>query len=558
VPDPAQVRQHLEKTVASKAIGKKVGDSDDSDNLVIGRPTGRNRKRQDLYASGGVAKGDKPGAYPTRAQRARNIREDTEEVLRRRSRSASCGASRRSTSAPATALSPNGKESAKGKAGETAVRTTDSSKKKNNARGVEETANSVSHTPQAENSVLGRIKPRKRQASLLRLIEQDGNDDSTLLSRDEAEFLPDVVSSPVAEKRSAPPTGSSLKRKRGPEIPDYMQNGQLTSPSNAVEQQQSSVLRSSPEIPHPTRSQKRKLSTNDTRPRALEEDSVMAMPESSDSEASVDDNEQPQRPISPNTRRKQPLAPSTQQLQSLMPSKRHKLIRQRQAKDAFDIPEDSQPASDAVSDDDHEHSTFLPARNRKLQNKVPTKSRIGQSSNKSTGTKEKKRPNVKDKTKSTNKTTTTAFTPSPVRVRTPIPLSSSTKRNTRNTQAKSPSKQGATVMRDKTTNAVNTPLAAGNGKGKKQYGGSRLRTIGKENQVIASSDGLSGNIGLDNRDTIEVNKNAKSPSKTAKLNGYADAPEIKAWKKKWADIDDFEMEFEEVSMSTRSSSPMAR
>lgn len=546
--------------MASKAVGKKVGDSDDSDNLVTGRSTGRNRKRQDLYASGGVAKGDKPGAYPTRAQRARNIREDTEEVLRRRSRSASTGASGRSTPVPALAPSLNGKESAARKAGgETAAGKADGSKKKKNDRGVEETASIVSHTPQAENSVLGRIKPRKRQASLLQLIEQDGNDDSTLLSRDEAEFLPDVGSTPVPEKRSAPPAGSSLKRKRGADIPDYMQDEQITSPSNAVRQQRSSVLRSSPEIPHPTRSQKRKLSTNVTRPTPLE-DSVMALPESSDSEASADDNGQLQRlaSASPNTKRKQPLVPSTQQLQSLMPSKRHKSVRERQAKDAFDIPEDSQSASDAVSDDDHEHSTFLPTRKRKAQKKAPVQSRTGQSSNRSMDTREKRRPNAKDKTKSTNKTTTTAFTPSPVRVRTPIPLSSSTKRNTRNAQAKSPSKQGATVMRDKTTNAVNTPLAAGNGRGKKQYGGSRLRTTGKENQPIASSDGLSGNINVENEDTIEANKTARSPSKTAKLNGYADAPEIKAWKKKWANIDDFEMEFEEVSMSTRSSSPMAR
>lgn len=548
MPDPAQVRQHLEKTVANKAIGKKVADSDDSDNLVTGRATGRNRKRVEIYASGGVAKGDKPGGYPSRAQRTRNMREDTREILTRRSSSASLSASKANSlgaesrrTTPAAAEERDTTKSAKESTMETA-----------NARkgGV---ANGVSHTPQAETSVLGRIKPRKRQASILQLIQTDAHDDSTLLSRDEADFLPDAVSTPLPEGRSAAPAGSSLKRKRGSDMPESVQSKRPTSASNSTAQPISSPLRPSPEISPPTRSQMRKLSLTGTRPKAQEEDSVMALPESSDSEESTDENEQAHRASFASAKKIPPLAPSTEQLQNLMPSKRHQSSRPRQARDAFDIPDDSQSNSEAASGEEQEHSAFLPTRSRKAHARAGARSKATQSSRKPTANGVKTRA----KLKSTNNTT--SLTPSPVRVRTPLPLSS-VQRTTRNTQAKSPSKQGTTAtttaMRDKTTNATSTPLTTARGgkaNGKKQYGGSRRRGTGKENQLLALSDRLSGDEG-----TIEVNMNAGSPVKKATRSDFVNAPEIKAWKKKWADIDDFEMDFEEVSASTRSSSPMAR
>lgn len=97
-------------------------------------------------------------------------------------------------------------------------------------------------------------------------------------------------------------------------------------------------------------------------------------------------------------------------------------------------------------------------------------------------------------------------------------------------------------MRDRSTN---TPLAARSTRNtKKRYGGFRRKEAGKENQLISLSDEGSGS------DNGSVDKEKLKAAK-AQANG----PETQAWKKKWADIDDYQLDFEEVSIPTRSSSP---
>jgi len=314
VPDPAQSRQILEKKLAGKPVGKP--DSDDSDDIVTTRSSAsaRGRKKQEIYASGAVAKGDKPGGYPTRAQRTRTMREDTDEILSQRSSSASRAnsvASAKSTPAPS---SPH--IEARAKAKESGALTTAASKKRKITE-AEPRVNGVSQPSQAEVSVLGKIKPRKRQDSILKLIENDHHDSSIAATDDDVEFLPDEVSTPVSNihTTTSPLTdsiSSSLKRKRGSDVVNSAPHAR--SSSGADQRVQS-------ELPQPTRTQRRKLSSSVPRP--AEFDEVMALPESSDSEESSNEQEQQTVP-SPDAKKRTAVAPSTEQLQNLMPSKKHK------------------------------------------------------------------------------------------------------------------------------------------------------------------------------------------------------------------------------------------
>lgn len=524
VPDQRQAREQHEKKLLQKPVGKRPDNSDDSDDIVTSRTTGRNRKRQEIYASGAVAKGDKPGAYPTKAQRTRTIRQHTEEILSQRSRSASRASSVASARSPSKENNP---KKAATKAGDT------TSAKKGELDGASTKFNGMSHIPQAEVSVLGRIKPRKRQASILQLIEQD-NDGSTIHTDDEAEFLPDEVSTPVSRAQPIVPSpqvngASSLKRKRGSDQP---QPATDTPYSEAAGPVSNPFRLPQDQLPQPTRAQQRVL-----KKKQKDQDDVMAPPESSDDE-SVDGQPAQAFPSS-SKKQRQPPAPSTEQLQDLMPSKKLKSRIRRQQQNEFDMPDDSDTGGGSEAENDH--SAFLPSKSRK----APKKGKTKQLSKKQAGNGVKSKSKIKETQKSTRNT---SYTPSPARLRTPRPLSSTKS----GTQAKSPSKQDTstgTVLREK---AGNTPLlsrAARSGKAKKQYGGFRLRGPGKENQVVSLSDEPSGS-GAEKVSPVNITDRNKTEQ--------VETAEVKAWNKKWGDIDDFALEFEENTASTRSNSPRAR
>lgn len=533
-PDASAHREYLQKKLANVKVGSKPENSDDSDGIVTNRP-GRNRRAIEIYASGGVAKGDKPGAFPTRSQRTRSLRGDTEEILSQRSRSTSRAPS--VTSTP-SAQAPSTLQK------ETADANDTTSRKRQRTTKTEANANgalSKSNT-QAETSVLGVIKPRKRQNSILETLgvgyDNLGPDSSAIHSDEEERFLPDEVSTPAQLSRNGLPsdavkTTSSLKRKRGEAVASQQAPARPSSPLSSLNSQQQSPEDAQPEIPRPSRSQQRKLST--TRRASKTFNDIMAPPESSDSEDSSDEHEQ--LPVqSPKLRKQDPVVPSTRQLQNLMPTKQEKPISAFQPQDEFDIRVDSTSSSE---EEQEEHSTFSPARTRRAQrngtNQPKTKTKGKENTKKAVANGRKENGKIKVGTKSTRNT---SYTPSPVRLRTPLPLSSS---KARGSEAKSPSKQD-TIMRDKT---ANTPLATRSTRStKKRYGGSRRREVGKENQPILLSDVASAS------DSSSVDKERLKAARR-----QANGPEIKAWKKQWADIDDFELEFEEVPVSTRSSSP---
>ena len=83
IPNSGPARAELAKKLANKPVGPRPTDSDDSDRLVVkgnGR-RGRYVAKQEIYASGAVGAGDKPGNYPTRVQRRKSLTDATREIL---------------------------------------------------------------------------------------------------------------------------------------------------------------------------------------------------------------------------------------------------------------------------------------------------------------------------------------------------------------------------------------------------------------------------------------------------------------------------------------------
>lgn len=497
IPDPAPARRQLERRLSNKSIGKRPQESDDSDDLVT-RSGARSRKRVEIYASGGVANGDQVNVTPSRATRSRRLREDTDEILSERERSRN--SSRTGSDVDGAAVS-----SAKPRG--------------TNAKSTATSTDKTREPVEARGSVLGTFRPRKRQASILQLID---NNESTIMSDDEREFLPDEVSTPAASKTtplrpistSTNRTYSSLKRKRDSTI-----GGPVMAPTVGAPE--------AVNVAAPSRTQKKKLVE-----KQRVEDDIMALPQSSDDDDDDEglDNEPEQPRVELSASKRKTSAPTTEQLQSLMPSKKRSATSAREKKSIFDLPDDSQDVSEEVSEDENNHSAFLPARSGRAN----TRSAKSRSTAKSSGL-------LSRTTKSRG--TRTSSTPSPVRLRTPLPLSAS-KFAKKRTPAKSPSKQveitttTRTPLRDRSTNIAPTSALGRKDRGKKQYGGSLGRTRAatmQENEAIDVDESSDGEL----RDVKGVRTEAT------------------AWKKQWADIDNFEMEFEEVSYSS-SGDPMAR
>ncbi|RMZ82670.1 hypothetical protein DV738_g1441, partial [Chaetothyriales sp. CBS 135597] len=158
-------RDQLARKLADKPVGTRPEDSDDSDRLVTkgrgGGRRGRSNTRQEIYASGGVGAGDKPGAHPTRAQRlksmARALNSPRPRSVSVASRQPVGGLINAHSSEPAT-------------------------------------TNGVVSTPSRDASILDGFKPRKRQPSILRTTALDS---STLDLSNDSFALPDDESTPA-------------------------------------------------------------------------------------------------------------------------------------------------------------------------------------------------------------------------------------------------------------------------------------------------------------------------------------------------------------------------
>ena len=337
-------RQQLQKQLAKKPIATPLTDSDDSDGLVT-RMRHAGRIQQPIYASGGVAQGDKPGAHPSRKRKSMDDSLTEESPEKRRQTSQMSGLKRPAKSSLRSPLAPiltNGALSSS-PANPASSRATMGLLASSAAKATLNT----SILPVAETSVLGTLKPRKRQPSILQIIET--NDSSGITADDENEFLPDDESTPLPASKfiGAETTPGSLRRPNkentsssalrrptprstnttSPVIPDAVYALSLSSPPT------------SPKLPL-------KITSKARTPRAVEEDSVMAPPRSSSSDASPPEQRTRKKNSISSKTDKAAVSMLTASLVSLKPSQSQpqrprRQQRQKPTRNEFDIPEDS-------------------------------------------------------------------------------------------------------------------------------------------------------------------------------------------------------------------------
>ena len=505
-------RKELAQALSRKRLAQPLQDSDDSDKLVVkgaGSGTGGYLSKNEIYASGGVGSGDKPGSHPTRAQRSKQITLAVQSQQR---------TDAKPTTSPKAAQS-NQTESTEEP--ESIVRPTTTAPS-STAR-----HNTAQPTPSRDNSILDGIRPRKRQHSILRAPEAE---DSGLGLTDDSFALPDDESTPInaAKAKTANATtpltsrlSSSASRKR--------KLGSLEPVGSA--HQAKPIARSIPTPepilpPHPLSSLR--ASGQRQRPEADDEDdSIMAPPMSS---SSTNSPTKPKSSLSSRPRKspQQPPVILTQQLQALMPLKRRKTARNKiSAHPEFDIPEDSDSPSHHFAEPDHD-SSFLPTRQkaRKSQLREKDKDHVDSRTG-ATKPKHKKGMSKAGQTTSKAKSNTS----------TRLTLS----RSAGNQGTKSPSQQSTTTGARSLSSDPSGANVAGSSSRAKRSGGSPLK--------LSMAD-------------IEEKENLGEVPETNDIavarGGSERPPSPKKARSKWDEIDAWDMDFEEVEVWERSSEKDAR
>ncbi|EXJ88879.1 hypothetical protein A1O3_01943 [Capronia epimyces CBS 606.96] len=572
VPSSTPARLELEKKLAHKPTGQRPNDSDDSDRLVVkgnGR-RGRNVPRQEIYASGAVGKGDKPGNHPSRAQRRRNMTRVTNEILAQTQQDAR-------TSNPSSTEQPPQRSPVA--SGDTNRATSTQSPKPVPPRVYSSATKppasilrSALPTPTRENSILGTLKPRRRQPSILQALEHDS---STFDLEDEEQFLPDAESTPMNPARSrtissTPATNSShvsssKKRKLSsvnifqPSVVDV-----LPKPTaSPVARSRDTTGTPEPSLPPAAVSALRKSRRNSL-DKAGNED-IMALPESSSS-LSLSPVKTKTRAMTRKSRKKATKpAPimATEELQALMmPRKRRRTARTRtRLLGEFDIAPDSDT-------DDSEHidlpnggdeSSFLPAtKGRKLRRKVPVVKSLNTQDNARGGTRSgnvDKQGHSAVAGKSSKSNTSTRHL---IATKAPVLAPFSPTSTRWNHSTKSPLQ--LSVVDSSNLNS-NRAIKHGQRKqgGKSKHLGGSLR--GEQGPSVGGADkeNLDPGDGLLGKTVIEdVQAGSMSAEVAGTIKDKIDGDKSKStatMKGKWADIDAWDLDFEDVEVMTGSSSP---
>ncbi|KAL2441874.1 hypothetical protein ABEF95_016772 [Exophiala dermatitidis] len=569
IPNSNPARLELEKKLAHKRIGERPNDSDDSDGLVVkgnGR-RGGNTRRQEIYASGGVGKGDKPGTFPSRAQRRKNMVRAGDDILAKAEQEARS----RGSSESSTTRAQQRKTPAAGDANKVANAPAQDSApapapKSSAVKPSGRIVRSAQPTPTRENSILGTLKPRRRQPSILQELDQDS---SSIGLDDEEHFLPDAESTPLNlfGPRSIPSTPatnavhttSSKKRKLDsarvfqPEVekvntsPREGREPSATSPSiNGTHGP------SSPLLPVSTRRISVRKSSHKSREKADDDDEdIMALPRSSSSVSGS-----PAPPSSAAPTRKSRQAPTTKpapamatgELQALMPKKRRRTGRVPKGTQAdFDIAVDSDspglPQSDGASENDE--STFLPPKaGRKPRRKQPSKKFANNGGSKAGNMSKRGNSAAVAGSDSQSKQSTRNLTTTKAPVLTPS-TSTSIRRNR---STKSPS-QLSTVN---SSSLNSNPERRTRGR-LKPHGGSlhagQDPTDGGDKENINIHDGspCDSEIAIAEKTSVEptvIHKNM-TPADDTRTAATSN--------NKWADIDAWDLDFEDVEVMTGSS-----
>jgi hypothetical protein len=523
--------------LANKPLGKRLVDSDDSDELVV-KGIGQRRSRQahtvDVFVSGALGSGDKPNAHPTRAQRRKQL-QDAMKSGKTTSESPSASAK-----SPLERVAPESARSSSVTA--PAVR-------------APQPPPSAQPTPLREESLLNGIRPRKRQNSIL---QDPGLDDTTLGSF----ALPDDINSPlnlpprtaVATSSPAIPTTSSSKKRKlnSDDVPSSPGKSPSVSGPHGTSESPSAAL---PRALEP-RNVRHVTASHD------DDDEVMAPPISSSSAPTSPAKPSPIQTKKANSRSQKPPAKlTTQELQAqLMPTKRQKDLRKRQKRTSeFDIPSDTDPAPS------QEDSTFLEPGKHRATRRSKTTTTDQLSRRKGSGTSAAggvvKPPNVKGSKggkkappsrSTTTKLKTKSTAPSLLPSRRSRPAATSPLREA-DQPAKSPSSQLSSSVivvatppnrrRFHTTriNRAETSTSPSASAKRARAGGSPLN-----HSLDSAPGGNEGDSSSDKENSVAGGAAALKLPSPVRYGG------------RWAEIDDFEMDFEDVELPSVSSDPLAR
>lgn len=534
-----------------KPVGKRPANSDDSDELVITVDGSRNRRgrpRKEIYGSGGLGAGDQQNAHKLRGNKKQKL--DVSQSPGRH------GSMSRTSQAPVQAQSSRmPPATSPSKANRAPTRSKRSSPTPSAPPTQSKPLASAQTTPGMENSILGRFKRRPRQPSILQLVDQDHSSD--LDGGDSyADFLPADESTPLKPNVSrgtvhehAPSTSlpDSQKRKMTP-LHGRPSGTPATSPlatsPSPPKQAHNKIDDSEAELPDlPTSSRGAATKTNATEPDLLSE--TMAPPHSSSSPLQSPKHVDSRQPLSRQktdnpgqaplpksnphvqgkkvSQHKPPGPPqlSTDQLrQSLLPRRRHHVQRPHYGvANDFDIPEDSENEDSSrgghqqlASDEDE--LSFQPTNKGAKKRAQSAKPKASAKGKVKAGQGDDRRANKKHNAK----------------------------------------KKGDKPALQKISTTTTTPL-------KRNRGGSTAKSSQKPEKGGAtySSHRHAIDIDKENLPSDTFNESLSPVTSIEKVPDLVEASnELKQVAKKFAEIDDWDMEFEEVTIDGLGSSSPSR
>ena len=529
----------LQQKLADKPVGRVLTDSDDSDKLVTSKRNGRNRggiPRKEIYASGGVGLGDEPGAH--RSQKKQSQLSQTVDAQNVAGKENTVATTRKGSGGGAAKPAVNDRPQTVDRRNPP----THSPPIVPGSTAVSRATTRLQNTPARDTSILGTIKPRRRQPSILHLL--GNNDSSNIEDEDENDFLPNDESTPLQHSTALATTSTpnsslshlsttSRKRKLSPPI-TFVRASQQREESprgHSRDVDAADAPYSEPQLLPQQRSGAALLRAT---PRPDNAD-IMAPPLSS-SPLKSPAKSIVHSPVKKATgkSRKQPLAPSTSELRALMPTRRQRKGRLRtQPANEFDIPADTSNddsdghAGPTVNSDDEDLSFRAETRSRKSK---ATTGKKAKPARKPTNAR------VRGREKSTI---------SPTKLVTPLKRPPAQKSAAKSSLSQQPPGHGSAT----------TTSTKGNAKAEATYSSLRRHrrhhdvSGDKENRPVDSSDAFSGGEegsrveGIE--DSLELSiEDVEKPKPTK---------EIRSLVKKFADVDEWEMEFEDVSLGGNSS-----
>lgn len=577
-----------------KPVGRVPSNSDDSDELVTKAVTTRNRRgvaRREIFASGGLGKGDEPASPHNRKRTSDSLKEPNEalhgltgkrrRVERQSSENAVSIQNGRRTKSPTSKLASN-----KGRnqlQRPPTVRATLLGAEPPNENGLRDQS-----PPVVERSILADIKRRPRQASILPNANIPGEDNLDHLSDfdDLDDLEPNDVSTPFDSRtrsingRPSAALSSTYRQRIGSNIPPTPAIAQRKTSSKQVTQGQNINDRRPEHSINPSRSFQPLLQRQ-------EDGDIFGPPQSSSPLRSSSQSSPPPAQISLQKNSAQSIgltikkasqahnnsnlsppkqlkAPSTQSLQNLMPKPRKgRRLRQTKPKDDYDIPSDFSSGytdDDVIASPPPDDSSFFESSKRQHKSRKSTKT----SSNSKFPPKPQR--NISKDSTTTIRNTITKRMPSKEAPRTGKSIKQSRKQSTppppnlplspvhpalslslgRGLNAKSLS-----PLQPRQHNLTASTYGNGNASSRSLH---LRRGSDKENQLVdgksAAADGSA--FSSSPLSMLETTPEAAGGAERRQRSGPGNQEnvldaEMSAIRRKFADVDDWGLEFEDVS-----------